>query len=69
MAASSLMSKKSTVVDFFGGDPPMGKPIHLVAQEFIQQIKTFRVPLRPVIDGNIFLDKCAHGLALVYDAC
>ena len=52
--------EKATVVDFLGSNPPVGQPIRLRVEQFIQFIETARVSGSPIDLDKRFLDRFLH---------
>ena len=57
--------EKSAIVDFVGGNAPETQAICLVIQDFLQSVKTVRVSLAAIDDGQYFLQTSAHDIAVL----
>ena len=63
--AQGIDIEESAIVDFLGGNAPMGNAIDLLPQKCIQQIEAARVALYPVEDGHIAVTELPDGAAVL----
>ena len=50
--------EKPPVIDLLRRHRPVREPVHLPAQEFVQQVEAPRVPSDTVEDPDILIDEC-----------